>query len=83
VAGSLRNILTAMIVDPDGPRTTGFIVEADGLSSRTTLRAVFWDGLVRPSVPYRFWLDEVLVSHDVDVKPLRNIGLKSPKLVGI
>jgi hypothetical protein len=30
MAGSLRNLLTAMIIDSDGPRTTGFIVEADG-----------------------------------------------------
>lgn len=30
MAGSLRNFLTAMIVDSDGPRKTCFIVEADG-----------------------------------------------------
>jgi len=30
MTGSLRNFPASMIIDSNGPRTTGFIVEADG-----------------------------------------------------
>ena len=30
MTGSLWNFLTAMIIDSEGPRTTGFIIEANG-----------------------------------------------------